>query len=106
MRQRDHRPLGASEDDPSVWRKAAGKMNAEVSGMFLEGTMDVVAILAVRHNPAFGNRESGLELHRSSPLNGSRRRLRTANNYSTLRTPNRDDSQPLGRRSFCASGRM
>jgi len=29
--QQDHRSLGASEDDPSVWRKTAGKVNAEIA---------------------------------------------------------------------------
>jgi hypothetical protein len=37
-------------------------MNAEVSGMFLEGTMDVVASLAVSHNPAFAQEGGRVQL--------------------------------------------
>jgi hypothetical protein len=62
MRQRDHRPLWALEDDPGIRRQTAGEMNAEVSRMFLEGPMNFVAILAVGQHPTLAERGRSIQL--------------------------------------------
>jgi hypothetical protein len=62
MKRRDHRPLAALENDPSIGRETAGEMNAEVSGVLLKSAMNFVAILTVRNHAPLAQSGGSIKL--------------------------------------------
>jgi len=62
MRRKDHRPLGALEDDPSVRRKTAGEVDAEVPRVLPQLTMNFSAILAVGKHPPLAKGGRSIQL--------------------------------------------
>ena len=50
------------EDHDGILRWAAGEMNAEISRMFLEGSVNCFAILAMSYDAAFAQRRERVQL--------------------------------------------